>query len=224
MPSSTVEDYLKHIYLLEQQNQPGAHVLLGELAKALGVTPGSATAMIKTLAQSGLVHYTPRSGATLSEAGEYLATMVLRRHRLIELLLVQVLGLDWSEVHHEAEVLEHAVSDKVLDKLDQLLGHPDTDPHGDPIPPAQGKRQPAHMISLVGAEIGVAVRVARITDQDSQFLQFLDQHGLVPGAVVTISSRSEAADAITLEFGDGQAVTLGAAAGAKILVQSVDPE
>src|SRR6476620_7329433 len=107
---------------------------MGRLAAAMGVVPGTATTMVKTLADSGLVTYEPRSGTRLTAGGEKLALHVLRRHRLVEPFLVKTLGLDWSEVHEEAEELEHAISDKVLHRIDQLLGHPTTDPHGDPIP------------------------------------------------------------------------------------------
>ena len=111
---------------------------MGRLATAMGVVPGTATTMVKALADSGLVDYSPRTGVRLTEAGSQLALHVLRRHRLVELFLVRVVGLDWSEVHDEAEELEHVISDKVLEKIDALLGHPQADPHGDPIPTAKG--------------------------------------------------------------------------------------
>src|SRR5438477_4591329 len=138
MASITVENYLKQLYL-EQQNSSEELVPMGKLATQMGVVPGTATSMVKALADSGLVDYEPRSGARLTRGGQQLALHVLRRHRLVELFLVKVLGLDWSEVHAEAEELEHAVSDKVLERIDSLLGHPSVDPHGDPIPPAKGR-------------------------------------------------------------------------------------
>src|SRR6058998_1350305 len=139
MHSSTVEDYLKQIYLEQQSGGQGQLVPMGKLAAAMGVVPGTATSMVKALADSGLVTYEPRGGARLTRGGEQLALHVLRRHRLVELFLVKVLGLDWSEVHAEAEELEHAVSDKVLERMDDVLGRPSVDPHGDPIPSAKGK-------------------------------------------------------------------------------------
>ena len=138
MASITVENYLKQLYL-EQQNSSEELVPMGKLASAMGVVPGTATSMVKALADSGLVSYEPRFGAKLTRGGEQLALHVLRRHRLVELFLVKFLGLDWSEVHDEAEELEHAISEKVLAKIDKLLGHPSVDPHGDPIPSAKGK-------------------------------------------------------------------------------------
>jgi DtxR family transcriptional regulator, Mn-dependent transcriptional regulator len=116
MASSTVENYLKQIYLLQQQD-PAQLVSMGRIASDMRVVPGTATSMIKALADSGLVSYEPRSGVRLTRGGEQLALHVLRRHRLVELFLVKTLGLDWSEVHDEAEELEHAISDKVLDRI-----------------------------------------------------------------------------------------------------------
>ena len=112
---------------------------MGQLASALGVVPGTATTMVKALAESGLVHYEPYMGVRLTAAGEKLAALVLRRHRLIEQFLVQVLGMNWSEVHDEAERLEHAVSERLIDRIDDMLGRPSVDPHGDPIPGPEGK-------------------------------------------------------------------------------------
>ena len=140
LPSSTVENYLKAIFLGEGQ-LPGDQRLLpmGQLANALGVAPGTATTMIKALAESGLVEYEPYNGVRLSPAGSRLAALVLRRHRLVELFLVNVLGMRWDEVHEEAELLEHVVSDRLIERIDELLGHPEVDPHGDPIPSREGE-------------------------------------------------------------------------------------
>src|SRR5437763_8504388 len=164
MPSITVENYLKQLYL-EQQNAPDL-VPMGKLATAMGVVPGTATSMVKALADSGLVSYEPRFGAKLTKGGEQLALHVLRRHRLVELFLVKVLGLDWSEVHPEAEELEHAISDKVLEKIDALLGKPLVDPHGDPIPSAKGKLNELPLASLADCRLNSPVRIARIIAQD----------------------------------------------------------
>ena len=111
---------------------------MGQLSTALGVVPGTATSMVKALADAGLVIYEPYSGVRLTPAGEKLAAAVLRRHRLVELFLVQVMGMSWAEVHDEAEQLEHAVSDRLIDRIDEMLGRPAVDPHGDPIPDAEG--------------------------------------------------------------------------------------
>lgn len=138
MISPTVENYVKRLYL-EQQKGGERLVPMGNLATAMGVTPGTATTMVKALSDAGLVQYEPREGTCLTKRGEKLALHVLRRHRMVELFLSRVLGMDWSEVHEEAEALEHAISDKVLSRIDKLLGYPGYDPHGDPIPTAGGK-------------------------------------------------------------------------------------
>ena len=219
--SITVENYLKQLYLT-QQGAPEKLVAMGKLAGAMGVVPGTATTMVKALADSGLVTYEPRGGVRLTRAGEQLALHVLRRHRLVELFLVKVLGLDWSEVHDEAEELEHAVSDKVLERMDALLGHPSVDPHGDPIPTAKGRPHagPQHA-SLAGCEPGRSYRVARVLDQGPDFLQFVDRCGLVPGVTLTLEGREAMADAIRVRPRGGRSVTLGNAAAEKILVEGV---
>ena len=191
MASSTVEDYVKQIYLEQlAAADAAALVSMGRLAAAMGVVPGTATAMVKALADAGLVEYEPRGGARLTRGGEKLALHVLRRHRLVELFLVKVLGLDWSEVHVEAEELEHAISDKVLERIDDVLGHPSVDPHGDPIPSARGKVSAARYASLADCGMNRTMRVARVIDQDAAFLQFVDRCGLVPGVSVTVEVLS----------------------------------
>ena len=219
MPSATVEDYLKQIYMLQQQQSGRKLVAMGRLAAAVGVAPGTATAMIKTLDESGLVRYAPRGGVRLTEPGNKLALHVLRRHRLVELLLVDVLGLDWSQVHDEAERLEHAVSDIVLERIDELLGRPSVDPHGDPIPTAKGRVNHAKVVSLSACKPGQRVRIARVIDQNARFLQFADGHGLRPNAHITIEQRDDLADALTVQPRNQPPVTIGRAAAAKILVE-----
>ena len=131
---------------------------MGQVASALGVTPGTATTMVKALAESGLAEYEPYSGVRLTAAGEKLAGLVLRRHRLVEAFLVQVMGMSWAEVHDEAEHLEHVVSERLIDRIDEMLGRPTHDPHGDPIPNPDGAithaapRQPAHLRARHAAE------------------------------------------------------------------------
>jgi DtxR family Mn-dependent transcriptional regulator len=215
----TVENYLKQLYLEEQQAS-GQLVPMGKLAGAMGVVPGTATTMVKALADSGLVAYEPRGGVKLTRAGEQLALHVLRRHRLVELFLVKVLGLDWSEVHDEAEELEHAVSDKVLERIDALLDHPSVDPHGDPIPPARGRPHPStRHLPLSACEPGQKYRVARVVDQGPDFLQFVHRCGLLPGTELIVEARDDIADAIRVRPHDASALTLGTAAASKILVE-----
>ena len=220
MASVTVENYLKHLYVQQQQHAPErALVPMGKLATAMGVVPGTATTMVKALADSGLVQYEPREGVRLTAGGEQLALHVLRRHRLVELFLVRVLGLDWSHVHAEAEELEHAISDRVLDRIDALLGHPQTDPHGDPIPTASGQVASLDLSTLADSPAGRPLRVARIIDQDPAFLQFVDRCGLTPGVAVVVERKEAVSDSIVVRPKGEDAVTLGTGAAAKILVK-----
>jgi len=217
MATSTVENYLKQLYL-EQRDRPGELVPMGRLAAAMRVAPGTATAMVKGLAETGQVEHQPRRGVRLTPSGERLALEVLRRHRLIELFLVKVLGLDWSVVHEEADTLEHALSARVLERIDALLGHPSVDPHGDPIPTHQGQVAELRRISLADCPVGVPLRIARVLDQDPAFLQFLERQQLIPGARVTVVQREAAADAVRLWSRGRRKVSLGLAAAAKLLV------
>lgn len=224
MVSITVENYLKAILALQDEVGPRAPVSTGALARALGVVPGTATAMVKHLAGRKLVRHIPRVGVRLTAKGERQALAILRRHRLIETFLVQTLGLDWTAVHEEAERLEHALSDRVLERIDALLGHPRTDPHGDPIPAAEALSAPAPggLESLATCAPGAELRVARITDQDEDFLRFVEKAGLKPGEAVEVRGRDEAAEATRLRVGgSGKALTLGAGAAGKILVEPV---
>jgi DtxR family transcriptional regulator, Mn-dependent transcriptional regulator len=219
LPSQTVENYLKSIYLAEAAlAEDRTLVPMGQLASSLGVTPGTATTMVKALADSGLAHYEPYSGVRLTPAGEKLASMVLRRHRLIELFLVQVLGMSWAEVHDEAEHLEHAVSDRLIERIDQMLGRPTVDPHGDPIPTAEGHVQASDAIDLLSCPVGVAMRVTRVIDQDPGFLHFVEASALKPGEQIIVDARDGVADRVTLRYPDGRVTTVGTRAAAKILV------
>jgi DtxR family Mn-dependent transcriptional regulator len=220
MASSTVEDYIKHIYLVSEksgQNQ----VAMGHISEALGVVPGTATTMVKALADAGLVEYAPRVGVHLTEHGRKLALHVLRRHRLIEQFLVEFLGFDWSEVHQEAECLEHVVSDLLLDRIDKKLGHPTEDPHGDPIPSAQGELLHGSSECLIACPLDTQLLVARITDQDPDFLQYIAGAGLTLGVSVRVVERSLSAESVRLAVGTTDAsLTLGLGAAAKVLVRA----
>jgi DtxR family transcriptional regulator, Mn-dependent transcriptional regulator len=219
MPTSTVEDYLKAILQL-QGGDDESLVGMGAVATALDVAPGTVTSMVKALADSGLVAYEPYSGVRLTDAGRQLAARVLRRHRLIELFLVEVLGLDWSQVHPEAERLEHAVSEELVERIDEMLGHPSVDPHGDPIPTRLGEVAEDRRASLVDCLQRTPLKVARITDQSAEFLQLVARHGLVPGSGVEVVGRDEAADTVGLRLADGHELQLGFRAASKVLVEA----
>ena len=200
MPTPTVENYIKQIYLEQQPLHGGsgeALVPMGRLAAAMGVVPGTATTMVKALSDSGLVAYEPRGGVRLTRGGEQLALHVLRRHRLVELFLV-----------------------KVLERMDQVLGRPSVDPHGDPIPSAKGKVDESRHGSLADCELNRPCRIARVLDQDPAFLQFVDRCGLMPGVHVTVEVRDALADAVWVRPKDRRPLTLGTAAAAKILVEN----
>jgi len=220
MATSTVEDYLKRI-LIEQEQLAGERVPTGQIAGALAVTPGTVTSMLKTLAASGLVDYEAYGGALLTPAGRQLALHVLRRHRLLELFLVEVVGLDWSEVHAEADRLEHAVSERLVERIDELLGRPEVDPHGDPIPTAEGVVEADSLVALDRVAAGRRVRVGRVTDQDAEFLRRLERLGLRPGSRLKVAARDELADALELDLGRGRRATLGLRAAGKIYVEPV---
>jgi DtxR family Mn-dependent transcriptional regulator len=218
VPSRTIENYLKQLYL-EQLKTPDTTIAMGRLASVMQVVPGTATAMVKALADSGLVDYSPRTGVALTDHGNQLALHVLRRHRLVELFLVKTLGLDWSEVHDEAEELEHVISEKVLEKIDILLGHPTVDPHGDPIPTAAGHVPEDVPDTLVTCPVNEPVEVVRVLDQEPQFLQFVHTCGLTPGSTLNVTARSLEADSVTIQAPHKPSMTLSNTAAAKFLVK-----
>jgi DtxR family Mn-dependent transcriptional regulator len=200
--TSTVENYLKRI--LEIETRTGALAQTQGVSDAMGVTPGTVTTVTKHLAEAGYLEYFPRRGTRLTERGREVALGVLRRHRIIELFLVKVLGLDWSIVHEEAEALEHAVSPLLLDHMDLMLGHPAADPHGDPIPRpgARPADEPAgSSLTLAQANARASYRVERILDQSPDFLRFAKASGLMPGAVVRGIRVDEAGELVTYQVG-----------------------
>src|SRR5258707_8599919 len=222
LPSSTVENYLKAIYQGQLQVAAGARLVpMGQVAAALGVTPGTATTMVKALSESGLAEYEPYSGVRLTRAGEKLAGLVLRRHRLVELFLVQVMGMSWAEVHDEAEQLEHVVSERLIERIDEMLGRPTHDPHGDPIPNPDGAIAAHHLESLLTCPLATPLKVTRIADQDPAFLRFIEKNDLKPGQAVEVESRDDAADSVMLRRKDSS-LTIGTRAAAKLLVE-IDP-
>lgn len=222
MPSETVENYLKAIHALAARAEPGAPVSLGDLAAAVGVTPGTATTMVKKLAAQKLARYERYSGVLLTVRGERAALSVLRRHRLIETFLVRTLGMDWSEVHEDAEKLEHAVSDRLLQRLDDLLGHPAVDPHGDPIPDASGAFRappPVPLLDIARARPTARVTLARVIDQRPDFLRFLNRAGLTLNAHLTILAAEPGAGTVTVRTSVRGDITLSEAAAANLLVR-----
>lgn len=220
LPSSTVENYLKAIYHGVDALPPPQRLLpMGQLATALSVTPGTATTMVKALAESGLVEYEPYVGVTLTSAGRKLAALVTRRHRLVELFLVRVMGLRWDEVHDEAELLEHVVSDRLVARMDEMLGYPSADPHGDPIPSADGTVHVPELMSLLSCPMNTTLVLSRVVDQDPEFLQFIASQRLTPGESLVVEFRDDSADCLRIRHVEGQTMTIGMRATAKLLVQ-----
>ena len=220
LPSSTVENYLKAIYHGQSgMARDGRLVPMGHVASAVGVAQGTATTMVKALAESGLAEYEPYSGVRLTPAGEKLAGLVLRRHRLVELFLVQVMGMSWAEVHDEAEQLEHVVSERLIERIDEMLGRPTHDPHGDPIPTPDGAITPRELDTLLTCPVRTPLKVTRIADQDPAFLRFIEHHDLKPGQPVEVETRDAAADSVLIRGKDHKTMTIGARAASKLLVE-----
>lgn len=220
MPSLTIENYVKTIYGLSAQPE-GPAAATGQIAEALGVSPGTVTSMLKTLKESGLAEYTPYEGVRLTAAGRALALRVIRRHRLIELFLVKTLNLTWDEVHEEAENMEHAVSDLLIDRIDDFLGRPETDPHGDPIPAADGEMPAAAGRLLAEWPIGASFQLVRVLDQSPDFLRYLSEAGLPLGTVGVLAANHQAAGVVTVAVGERQ-TTLAHSAAGKLLVAAAE--
>ncbi len=215
MPSSTVENYLKCILRLEQN---GGSTTVGAIARELTVTPGTVTTMMRQLSSQGYVDYVPRRGLRLLPEGRLEALLVVRRHRLIEQFLVQVMKLDWSEVHEEAEILEHVVSDRLLDRIDKMLGEPTHDPHGDPIPDREGRVTEIDAASLVEVEEG-RYRVVRVSDEDSALLGWLNEKGLTIGQEFQLTHPDRAAGVLEIAIGESDRVQLGVQVAGQVFVE-----
>ncbi len=217
MATSTVENYLKATLLYEQDHD--GIVPMSALVEALGVVPGTVTTMVKAMAAQGLLEHEARQGVRLTPVGMALALGVLRKHRLVETFLVQTLKMDWSEVHDEAEALEHAVSNRVLERIDEYLGHPTVDPHGDPIPDAEGKiADVTSQTTMQSCAMNKSLRVSRILDQSPDFLDYVQDNGLKPGAKVKVVKREQTSGVLRCELKEGAELTLGIPAAAKIVV------
>ncbi len=189
-PSATteaIEDYAKTIYALGRRED--GPVGTSMLADRLGVSPGTVTAMLKRMAEGGLVDYEPYRGAELTEAGRRVALEVIRHHRLIESYLADALGVPWDRVHDEAEVLEHYISEDLEQRIAAKLGDPRRDPHGDPIPNAELDIADDETVSLAELAPGERATFERISDRDGEMLRFLDGRGIRPGCDLHVSAR-----------------------------------
>ncbi len=213
-----IEDYIKTIYALAQDESP---VSTSRVAAARSVKPASATSMIQRLARLHLVNYEKHYGVTLTEAGEKLALEVIRHHRLLELYLMEALGFGWDEVHEQADILEHVISEKLEARIAAALNHPEFDPHGDPIPAPDGTMAVMATTALAEVAAGESVRMARVLDDsNSELLRYLADLGLVPGAAFRVVAVAPFLGPITIEI-DGTSQVIGRNLAEMILVERV---
>jgi len=201
MHTQAVEDYLKTIYEIEQEQ---GRVATSALAERLRVTPGSVTGMIKKLAGTGLVTHEPYRGVALTDAGQKIALKVVRQHRLVELFLVRKLGVPWDRVHTEAHRIEHVLSDYLEDRMDVVLGHPTTDPHGAPIPSRNGTIRKVTQRRLTELEPGQKAIVSEVSDHDSSLLRHLESLGILPGTELTVADVALPGGPLTVRTADGE--------------------
>jgi DtxR family Mn-dependent transcriptional regulator len=196
--SVSVEDYLKAIYHLSEGGEAAS---TNAIAQRLSLSAPSVTGMVKRLAEQGFVHHEPYRGVELTSLGRRAALRTVRRHRVLEAYLVAFLGYDWGSVHDEAERLEHAVSDVLIERMAQALGNPSVDPHGDPIPTPEGTIAEAVYTPLTELPVGPAT-VRRVQEGDGERLRYLAEVGLVPGAKVTVVAHAPFAGPVTVRIGD----------------------
>ncbi|MEO7016031.1 MAG: metal-dependent transcriptional regulator [Leifsonia sp.] len=213
--STVAQDYLKVIWSATEWSVDP--ITVKQLAERLGVRAATISDGIRRLADQGMLVHEPYGGIELTETGRRHAVMMVRRHRLIETFLVAELGYGWDEVHDEAEVLEHAVSDGLIDRIDRRLGHPSRDPHGDPIPSADGTPHRPDAEPLTAAPTGAALLVSRISDADPAVLRYLAERGIRPDTALTVDEHREFAGDVTVRVGDAE-VVLGATAAAAVWV------
>ena len=210
--SDAIENYAKAIYSLQRRER--GPVTTNALAERLGVTPASASAMVKKLAERDLVEHEPYRGFSLTKAGESVALEVLRHHRLLELYLVEHLGVPWDRVHEEAEALEHVLSDDLEARIAAKLGNPTHDPHGDPIPGADLTIDEGETRSLAELEPGDRGTFVRVSDSDPEMLRYLDQRGVRLGDRLEVVDRQPFGGPLTVRFGRASQVLGGSLAAA----------
>ena len=215
--STTAQDYLKVIWTATEWS--ATPITVKQLAERMGVRAATVSDGIRRLAEQGLLAHEPYGSIELTETGRRNAVAMVRRHRLIEAFLVEVLGYGWDEVHDEAEVLEHAVSDTLIERIDRRLGYPSRDPHGDPIPGADGTPHRPDAVPLVDAPAGIPLVVTRISDADPAVLRYLADRGIRLDTVLSVAEqRAFAGDAAVMLDGSAAAVDLGATAAAAVWV------
>lgn len=197
--TQSVEDYLKVIYRLSQDGEPAT---TNAIAQALDLAPPSVSGMVRRLAEQGLLEHERYRGVALTEAGRRAALRMIRRHRILESYLVARLGYTWDTVHDEAEQLEHAVSDELIGRMADALGHPTTDPHGDPIPDADGRMAEEALVRLDAVPAGTLVQIRRVDICTAERLRYLGGLGLTPGARAVVLGREPFQGPVRLAIGD----------------------
>lgn len=210
--TSAVEDYAKAIYALEERRD--GPVTTNALAERLGVTPASASGMVKRLGELGLVDHAPYHGVVLTAAGRRVALEVIRHHRLLEAYLVETLGVPWDRVHQEAEVLEHVLSEELEELIASKLGNPTVDPHGDPIPSRDLLIAASRTAAMQSLEAGAVGTFTRVSDSDPAMLRFLAERGIAPGATFEVIDKQPFDGPLFVRFGDDVHVLGGALAQA----------
>jgi len=215
-PSLTapVEDYLKAIYELERSGQAAE---TNAIARILAIAPASVSGMIRRLAGQRLITHEPYRGARLTAAGRKAALRTIRRHRVIEAYLTSALGYSWDRVHDEAERLEHAASDELIDRMAEAIGEPSTDPHGAPIPTREGTLREPSLVPLASLEAGEQARVEQVSDSSAELLRYLAELGIVPGTSVRIIAREPFDGPIAVRL-PGGTKTIGPTLAAQVLV------
>ena len=222
--SGPVEDYLKAIYDLERGEQPAA---TNDIAERLAISPASVSGMVRRLADQGLITHEPYRGVRLTEDGRRAALRTLRRHRILECYLTEVLGYPWDRVHDEAERLEHAASEELIERMAAALGNPAHDPHGAPIPSREGVVEASASRTLGDAATGERVRVRQVMDDDAERLRYLAELGIRPGAIIRILDRAPFDGPMTLwvgEPGGGATRAVGPALAAQVFVEPLGGE
>jgi DtxR family transcriptional regulator, Mn-dependent transcriptional regulator len=214
--SAASQDYVKAVYVLESRS--GESVSTNALAERLAVSPASASAMVRKLAEAGLVEHTPYHGVRLTGQGRRVALEVVRHHRLLETFLVQELGMSWDRVDAEAEVLEHVLSEALEQRIAEKLGHPDRDPHGDPIPSAELEVDELPTERLEDLPVGARGRFVRVSDADSAMLSYLADLGIAPGDMCEVLERQPFDGPLAVRFGD-RTHTLGGRLAASMRIE-----
>ncbi|QAB15086.1 metal-dependent transcriptional regulator [Hydrogenovibrio thermophilus] len=204
MASKALEDYLKIIYKLEEANETDKGVSTSAIAERLAISQASVSNMLKKLADKALIRYEPYYGVALSDAGRKVALSMIRKHRILELFLVERLGYQWDEVDEEAEVLEHAISDKLTNRMWEELGRPTEDPHGSPIPDESGEMIEQAAIGLSQADLETTLEVIRIQNRSPEELRYLFSIGLVKGAKVRVLQKAPFDGPISIEIAGTQ--------------------